>query len=41
MLLHASITEDDKKSRIHVWMGRLVVSAGFFAAMFILKFFVG
>lgn len=41
MLLHASITEEDKKSRIHVWTGSLVVCAGFFAAMFVLKFFAG
>ena len=41
MLLHASITEEDKKSRIHVWTGTVVMSAGFFAAMLVLKFFAG
>jgi hypothetical protein len=41
MLLHASITEEDKKSKIHLWTGSFVLSAGFFAAMCVLKFFVG
>jgi hypothetical protein len=41
MLLHASITEEDKKSRIHVWTGRVVLSAGIFAAMLVLRFFTG
>ena len=41
MLLHASISEEDKKSRIHVWTGTVVMSVGFFAAMLVLKFFAG
>ena len=41
MLLHASITEEDKRSRIHLWTGTFVMSAGFFAAMFVVKFFAG